>query len=192
MSQTKSKLIQAASDLFYQHGFQAVGLDQILDDVGITKTAFYKHFESKDELIIAVLNQRDQTEVLESTQQMHALAGDDPRLAILVFFDLLEKWFASPDFRGCLFMNAATEFPSPNDPIHQAAAAHGKRMSTEFRLLAVRAGAPDPDLVTDQIMLLVRGAIAARHTQGSMNSAATAKLAATLLLERHLSPVSTG
>ena|ERR1043165_430349 len=191
MTTTKVRLIDNAGELFYRHGFQAVGLDQILEEVGITKTAFYKHFESKDALILAVLNQRDDREVLDALDFMRAHAGDDPRLGILVFFDLLSTWFENPDFRGCLFMNAATEFPSPNDPIHQAANAHGAKMAAAFRGLARRAGASDPDLVTDQIMLLVRGAIAARHTQGIMDSAKTAKMVAEMLLERHLPAMAT-
>src|SRR5262245_23711099 len=88
---TKDRLIETAGDLFYTTGFQAVGLDQILRTVGITKTAFYKHFESKDDLILAVLDRRDRQDIVEAIAQMQRRGGRDPRAQILVFFDLLAE-----------------------------------------------------------------------------------------------------
>lgn len=152
-SGTREKLIEAAGNLFYRHGFQAVALDTVLEAVGITKTAFYKHFDSKDDLILAVLEERDKRDVAEAIAVMRA-QGNDPRRQIVALFDQLAEWFNEPDFRGCLFMNAAAEFRSVNDPIHRAAQAHTEHLAAEVRLRVAAAGIPDPDVVTAQIMLL--------------------------------------
>lgn len=183
---TRVRLLETAGDLFYRHGFQAVGLDQVLTEVGITKTAFYKHFESKDDLIVAVLDQRDRADVAEAIAEMRKRGGDDPKARVLAFFDLLGEWFAQPEFRGCLFMNAATEFPWPNHPIHQAAAAHARNLSAEIAKPLTEAGLAEPSRLATQVMLLVSGAIAARHTAGQNDAAAAARTAAEMLLNNHL------
>lgn len=178
---TRDRLINTAGDLFYERGFQAVGLDQILARVGITKTAFYKHFESKDDLILAVIDQRDRADVAITLDFMRARGGD-PRAQLLALFDLLGEWFGQPSFRGCLFMNAATEFPDANDPIHRAAKAHSDHLAAEVLLRVQALGAGDPMSVTRQIMLLVSGAIASRHVGGVADAATVARLAVESLL----------
>jgi AcrR family transcriptional regulator len=179
---TRDRLIDTAGDLFYTTGFQAVGLDRILSAVGITKTAFYKHFESKDDLILAVMDRRDRHDIAEAIAHMRRHGGSDPRAQILAFFDFLVEDFARPDFRGCFFMNAATEFPSPHDPIHQAAAAHGQHIASEMMLRVQAARLPDPQRVTKQLMILISGAVAARHAGNVADAAVTARLTAEALL----------
>ncbi|MGE0480287.1 MAG: TetR/AcrR family transcriptional regulator [Phycisphaerae bacterium] len=186
---TRERLINTAADLFYVGGFQAVGLDQILVAVGITKTAFYKHFDSKDDLIIAVLDHRDRADIAEAVRYMRAAGGRDPQRQILALFDQLGEWFQSPGFRGCLFMNAATEFASPKDPIHRAAAAHSEHIAAELLLRVQAAGVADPELVTKQLMLLFAGAIAARHAGGAADAACTARRAAEALLGASEAPL---
>lgn len=185
---TRDRLIGVGTDLFYQHGFQAVGLDRILGEVGITKTAFYKHFESKDDLIVAVLEARDRKDMAEWTAYFHEHGGDDPTRRLLAVFDLLDDWFGQPDFRGCMFINAATEFPSPNDPIHRAAAAHGALLQAQLLRFAEAAGARDAEGLARQFMLLITGAISARHANGDANAAATARATAEVLIEHHCTP----
>lgn len=179
---TRDRLIDVAGELFYRSGFQAVGLDQIMAAVGITKTAFYKHFESKDDLILAVIESRDRQDMAEALAYMRRHGGSDPRAQVLAMFDLLAEWFSEPDFRGCFFMNAATEFPSPTDPIHRAAAHYAEHLAAEIGLRVQAAGVPDTELVTKQLMLLISGAIAARHAAGVADAASTARAAAEALL----------
>ncbi len=182
MHRTRDRLIDAASSLFYASGFQAVGLDQILCAVGITKTAFYKHFESKDDLILAVLEQRDRKDIIDMIAYMRRHGGSDPRRQVLAIFDQLADWFGQADFRGCFFMNAATEFPSPKDPIHLAAATHAQHIASEVLLRVQAMGVPHAEQVAKQIMLLISGAIAARHAGGVADAAMAARLAVEALL----------
>jgi AcrR family transcriptional regulator len=191
-SGTRERLIEAAGELFYKQGFQAVGLDQVLADVGITKTAFYKHFESKDELILAVLEERDKRDVAEAIAFMRTRGGDDPRRQIVALFEQLAEWFAQPGFRGCLFMNAAAEFPSPNDPINRAARAHNEHLAAEIRLRVAAAGMPNPELITSQLMLVMTGAILSRHANRVGDAGEVARAAVERILGMMPTPARSG
>src|SRR5690606_38656546 len=121
----------------------AVGLDQILARVGVTKTTFYNHFESKDALACDALELRAQYELKALTRDIRERAGGDPRQALIEFFNLLDDWFNDERFEGCLFINAAAEFPAPHDPVHQAAARYKVQAESMLEELAREAGAAD-------------------------------------------------
>lgn len=159
--QGRDRLVHVAIELFYSHGFQAVGIDRILDAAGVTKTTFYKHFESKDDLIMASIQQRDEWEMQAWTNAVEKLGGDDPKQKLLAFFEVLDLWFNSPDFRGCQFINAAAEFPNPHDPVHKVAARHKRETRNFFRNLAAEAGADDPECFADRYTALVEGQVPA-------------------------------
>ncbi len=190
LEKTREKLITVANELFYEHGFHAVGLDQILDRVGVTKTTFYNHFESKDALVIAVLLERDKIELAEWLGIMEKKGGDDPRARILALFDLLEDWLADPAFKGCMFLKAASEYPSPNDPVHQAALVHGKNLHEALRHNAAKAGAAAPVALASQLMMVLTGAILTRHSTGMVDRAKSARATAGVLVDHHLPAVA--
>lgn len=189
-SSTRDRLIDAALDLFYTHGFHAVGLDQILDRVGVTKTTFYNHFESKDELIVAAIDRRDRWEGESYRQRVLEIGGDDPRACLVAIFDVLHEYFTSPDFKGCIFLNACAEFPSPTDPVHQRAAEHYTRAEAMLAEAAEQAGANDPKGLARQLIILVEGALTRRYVSQDHEAAKTAKRAAELVVTDHLSAAS--
>lgn len=182
---TRDRLIDAAIDLFYHHGYNAIGLDRILDAVGITKTAFYKHFDSKDALILAALERRDQHDIDELVTLMRERAPLGPKAQLLAIFDLLVQWFRDENFRGCMFMTAAIEFPMPHDPIHMMAEKHGANLLSAIASVAGQAGVADPAALAEQLMLIVRGALAARHISMDVSSAEVGYMTAEALLDRH-------
>jgi AcrR family transcriptional regulator len=182
----RARLVHAAIELFYSHGFQAVGVDQVIAAAGVTKTTFYKHFESKDDLVAAAIRQRDAWEMQAWTAAVEKLAGDDPRQKLLAFFDVLDVWFNAPDFRGCQFINAAAEFPNPQDPVHQVAAAHKRKNRDYFRDLAAAAGAADPESFADRYTALVEGTLVLRHVHGRDDAAKVIKPAVESLLANAL------
>src|SRR5438034_1406929 len=137
----RERLVATAIDLFYRNGFGAVGIDQVIAAAGVTKTTFYKHFESKDDLMVAAVQRRDDWESQAWDRAVRKLAGDDPARQLLAMLDVMDLWFNDPDFHGCIFMNTAAEFPNPHDPVHQAAAAHKRRSRDHRRDLASAAGA---------------------------------------------------
>ena len=182
----RARLVHVAIELFYSHGFQAVGVDQILAAAGVTKTTFYKHFESKDDLLVAAIGQRDQWEMQAWTAAVQKMAGDDPKSQLLAFFDVLDIWFNAPDFRGCQFINAAAEFPNPHDPVHAVAAEHKRRNRDFFRDLAAAAGAADPESFADQYTALVEGTLVLRQVHGRDDAAKVIKPAVESLVSEKL------
>jgi AcrR family transcriptional regulator len=181
---TREKLLDRATDLFYTYGIHTVGLDRILKDVGVTKTTFYNHFESKDELTCEVLRRRHAWEFEWIMTAVNEISDGQPRSTLLAVFDVLHKWFTDPDFRGCQFINAAAEFPSPNDPVHKEAARH--KFATQ-RLLcdtSKAAGVADPEELSAQLMVLFEGAITLRQVTGNDQASAIARKVAEILVNQ--------
>ncbi|NJL30866.1 MAG: TetR/AcrR family transcriptional regulator [Phycisphaerales bacterium] len=108
-------MIDTALELFYQYGFHAVGVDHIITKAGVTKTTFYYHFPSKDDLAVAALQRRDQWEGQAFLAQLRSISKR-PHEQLLAVFDVMDQWFNDPAYRGCLFINACAEFPLPHDP----------------------------------------------------------------------------
>lgn len=183
---TRQRLIEAMFQLSARNGFHAMGLDRILEEVGISKQTFYNHFESKDELILATINYRDEWESRRFIEMIEQAGGPEPRNQIIAVFDVLDAWFNDPAFNGCIFLTAAAEFPVQSDPIHQAAATHLKTLEQKFTHLAANAGAPAPLVLAQEILTLMQGALVVRHFMGNKKSAHVAKKTAQRLLEEHL------
>jgi len=183
---TRDRLLEVAQDLFYREGFHAVGLDRVLADVGVTKTTFYNHFESKDDLILSVLRARDQWWRKTFGERLRARAGDDPASQLRAVFDVLDEFIAADEFNGCFFVNAAVEFPLPHSPTHRAAAEHKDLMGALLRDLALRAGARDPVALAEELSLLMEGSYVTRQVTGNRAAATIGRRAATALLDRQL------
>ena len=184
----RERLIASAIELFYRRGFGAVGIDQVIATAGVTKTTFYKHFESKDDLMVAAVRRRDEWESLAWNRAVRQLAGDDPVKQLLAMFDVMDLWFNDPEFHGCMFMNTAAEFPNPHDPVHQAAMAHKRRSRDHWRDLAKAAGAERAAAETfaDCYTALVEGALILRQTHGRNDAARVVRPAVEQLIGAYL------
>lgn len=186
----RERLIAVAVDLFYHDGFTAVGIDRVIATAGVTKTTFYKHFESKDDLMVAAVQRRDEWETQAVRRIVHEIAGDDPAAQLLAMLDVLDMWFNAPDFKGCMFLNTAIEFPNPHDPVHQAAAAHKVKMRSSLRDLALAAGAePDSaEIFADCYCALLEGALVLRQTHYRNDAAKAIRPAAEQLIATYVRP----
>lgn len=169
----RERLIATAIELFYRNGFAAVGIDRVIAAAGVTKTTFYKHFDSKDELVVAAVRQRDEWETAAWLRAVRERAGPDVGAQMLAFIDLLDEWFNAPDYVGCMFMNAAAEFPNPHDPVHQAAAEHMRRVRGHWHemILSTGASAANADRLVDCFLALIEGALMLRQTAGRNDAA---------------------
>jgi AcrR family transcriptional regulator len=183
---TKQTLIDAAYLLFGRNGFHAIGVDRILDEVGVSKQTFYNHFESKDDLVLEVLKTRHAYEIASLAAEFRRFGGDDPRAQLLAVFDALDAWFNSPEFRGCIFMTAAAEFPMHTDPAHQVAKEHADAIREQLRYLATLAGATNPRELADELSVLVQGTVAYRHITADECTIAIAKRTAKMLIDRYV------
>ncbi|MGI2114083.1 TetR/AcrR family transcriptional regulator [Shewanella frigidimarina] len=170
MQPRKQHLIDTALGLFNQQGYHATGIDLILAQSGVSKATLYKHFRSKDELILAALQQRHQ-QVLTSISMKVDAAVQAGESGVLAIFDALNEWFNSERFFGCNFINASAEYADVLNPIHVLSAQH-KQAIVEL----IRAQLPLHNAdKADQIGLLVDGAIVMAHTRGIKTSALMAK-----------------
>lgn len=183
---TRERLITAAHDLFYRSGFHGVGLDAILAQVGITKTAFYNHFDSKDSLVSEVIRWHDRWWQDTFKDMLRTLGGDTARGQLLAIFDTLDQLFTMDDYNGCFFVNVAVQFPLPHDPAHEAAAAHKQAMERIIRELAAYAGAKDPTALAQEIAMVMEGAYVTKHVVGSADTSTIARRVGMLVIEKHL------
>ena len=178
----RDTLVETALKLFLAHGFQGVGIDRILGEAGVAKMTLYKHFRSKDALVVAALERRDRRYrewIAEAVADAgpHAGAG-----GLLAYLGAVERWCDTPEFRGCLFVNAAAEYADPGHPVRWAVAAHKAAMHAYVRELAAAAGADDPDGLAVQTRLLSEGAVIAKQTTGSAEGFRAAQMALVRLL----------
>jgi AcrR family transcriptional regulator len=178
----RDHLVDTALILFNRNGYHATGIDRILAESGVAKMTLYKHFKSKDDLILAVLRRRETLFLEHLIGRIEAVATT-PKAQLLGLFDALDEWFGEQDFSGCMFIKAAGEFAPPSGPIHVAASAHKHVLLKYLRELAAMAGASKPRELAAGFMLLAEGAIVMAHVAGERDAAKQAKRTAKLLLE---------
>src|SRR5262249_21213575 len=149
---------------------------------------FYKHFESKDDLMVAAVKRREEWESQAWGKAVQKLAGDDPARQFLAMLDVIDLWFNDPDFGGCMFMNAAAEFPNPNDPVHQAAAEYKRRTRDYWQSVARRAGATSANaaIMAYCYAALIEGALILRQIHGRNDAARAIRPAVEQLLAAYL------
>ena len=180
----RNELVQKALDVFYRNGFHATGMDMLVDQTGISKTSMYKHFRTKEDLIIAVLRLRDEHFRNWLYRRMEELA-DTPKQQLIAMFDALEEWFDEAGFKGCMFVKASSEYQDASHPIHQQSADHKRMLERHMIELALKAGLTKPEALARQLLLLKEGAIVTAHLAHTDNPAQDAKAAAVLLVDRH-------
>src|SRR5690242_2912543 len=117
----RERILDTAYELFSRHGTRAVGVDRIIAECGIAKMTLYRNFPSKDELILAFLDQRAERWTQEWLQAEAVRAGGgDPAQRLLAVFDTFDGWFRQADFEGCSFINVMLEIVEPESPVRQA------------------------------------------------------------------------
>jgi len=177
----REHLLSVALDLFYAQGFHGTGIDSILARSGVAKMTLYKYFPSKEDLILGVLARRDAEFITWLKGSLDLISGN-PQDKVSGLFDAYESWFRSPQFHGCLFLNACAEYPDATHPIHQAAASHKRRLYELVLALIGEGGAPHPVLLAQEIMVLLEGATAIAHVSSAPVAARRAKRAAQILM----------
>lgn len=180
-AEKREQLIQEAMRLFNRYGYHATGVDRIMAETGIAKTTLYRHFESKEELIVAALARIDEA-AREELRLFVEAASDDPRERILATFGQLAIWLAEEEFKGCPFVAAAGEYGDPKDPVFQQVRLHKRLTLAYFEELVRAARLPEPRTLARQIVLLHEGAIAYAQVLGPQGVVEGARAAAEALI----------
>jgi AcrR family transcriptional regulator len=184
---TRQRILGIAGDLFFRNGYRAVGVDTIVKEAGIAKMTLYRHFPSKDDLIVAYLEEVNRLFWDWFDEAIEPNAGK-PRDQLVAVFGALEKLVKSPQCYGCAFLVAASEFPELDSPGHQVALNHKQAVRDRMRDLADQAGARTPDALADQLLLLMDGSFSAVRMFGPSNPGVNVAGAATTLVDAQVSP----
>ena len=183
---TRQRLVDAATNRFYRDGFRNVAVDQVISDVGISKTAFYKHFESKDDLVLAALAAKDVWLKEIFVKMLAERAGPDAGAQIRAIFHVVEELIGSTEFHGCIFVNVAIEFPLPHEPAHRAAAEHKRAMEEIIRGIAERAGADEPTALARELCLVMEGLYVTKQVTGDSAAFDSARRIAAMAIDARL------
>jgi AcrR family transcriptional regulator len=184
----RERLLAAAEALVYAGGIHATGVDAIVKQSGTARKSFYTHFESKDALVAAALERRDERWMnwfIAGTLRH----GKTAREHLLGMFDVLREWFVSEGFHGCAFLNAAGEIASAEDPIRIVAREHKERLlafvQTCCDAYAAESGTDGypTGRLARQWLILLDGAIGVALVSGEADAALDAQAAAEALLD---------
>jgi len=161
----RERVFAVAADLFYRKGIRAVGIEEIVNEAGVAKISLYRSFKSKDDLIVAYLEQRN-TEFWQQWEERFADVESDPRALLDAIMDYLARRTTQAGYRGCPFINYAVEFPDASHPGHRVVEANKREWRRRFTAIAEALGAPKPKLLADSLLLLVEGTYAISQTLG--------------------------
>ncbi len=158
-------LLRAAGELFYREGIRAVGVDAVVERAGVNKMSLYRQFSSKDELVVAYLEQASDRFFERFDRSIDQHPGDPVRQIAQYFEDLTSR--ASVEgYRGCPFVNVSAEFPDANHPARQCVARNKTELMARLVALTTAAGADDPAYLANALALLIEGIYAASQTYG--------------------------
>ncbi len=180
----RDRIMAVAEELFYREGIRAVGVDTIIAQSGVAKTTLYRHFPSKDDLVVAYLEERNRRFWLlfEEAVSQHT----DALAQLLAVFEWIDELLAQPECYGCPFLITGTEFPELDYPGHQVAVAHKHKVRDRLNELAENAHASNPQQLAAHLLLLMDGAFVERRLFGLSESESGLKGAAITLINAHL------
>lgn len=174
------RLLDAASTLFASEGIRAVGIERVLDAAGVARASLYQNFGSKDALVIAYLRRQDEQ---DRAGYERACAGvADPRERTLLVFDLAAKTARRRRYRGCLYLNAATEFPNPRHPVNAAVRAHRRWLEDLWTATLDELGIASPAPIVSRLTVLYDGCLAGSKISKSVEPILLARTMAAELL----------
>jgi AcrR family transcriptional regulator len=153
----RERILATASELFYREGIRAIGVDTVVERSGVSKTSLYRLFESKDALIAAVAAEQDRSfwAWWDHIEEQHA---DDPRALLYALLSEIARRIGRPAYRGCPFLNLATEFPDQNHPGRVIARDNKEEMRLRLATIVAKLGIGDPNRTASQIALIINGA----------------------------------
>jgi AcrR family transcriptional regulator len=182
------RLLETAYDLFSSRGVRAVGVDELVERAGVAKATLYRHFTSKDELILAFLQLREERWTVGWLEERVRASGATPEEQLLVPFDLFDEWFREPEYAGCPFIKVLLEM-GPAHPAGAACIGHLETVRDFLAQLAAQAGFCDPRGLAESLQLLLDGSIIAASA-GNASAAQKARRMAEVVMEVYRQPAA--
>jgi AcrR family transcriptional regulator len=163
--EAQQHLLRAADELFYREGVRAVGVDAVVERAGVNKMSLYRQFSSKDELVMAYLEQKDE-QFFGYVEKSFAKHPGEPAKQLQQYFDDLAVRASIDDYRGCPFVNVSVEFPDATHPARQFVFRNKERLMARLLELTTAARADDPVVLANGLGLMIEGVYAASQTYG--------------------------
>ena len=165
VQRARDKIFAVAADLFYREGIRAVGVETIVRQAGVTKISLYRSFSSKDDLIVAYLEERSRLFLQTWDERFDPLQGD-PHAQLRAIMTYLTERTTAEGYRGCPFINFCAEFPDPQHPGRKVARATKAALRDRLLKIAMAMKVNSPAPLADGLLLLVEGAYALSQTFG--------------------------
>jgi AcrR family transcriptional regulator len=179
----RERILETAYDLFARRGIRDVGVDEIIERSGVAKATLYRHFPSKDALVLAFLDRREQLWTHGFVEAGAKKRGRTPEEQLLAIFDVFDGWFRTKDFEACSFINVLLEL-GPRHEAGKASIDYLENIRGVVRSLAKEAGLRDPESFARSWHILMKGSIISA-TEGDVDAAKRAQKLAALLIEQH-------
>lgn len=178
-ARTRAAILAAATEVLYERGIDGVGVAELCARIGVSKETLYRHFGTKDGLVLAMLQARS-ARIHGWLADAVASAGEDPAAQLSAVFEALGRWYEEPTFRGCAMMNAAAQHH--DRATRTITALHLNGHLDLLHAIATRAGAPAPDVLARQLLMIIEGATIVADQHGATKVSEHARAAALALL----------
>lgn len=179
----RERILEAAYELFSQNGIAAVGIDAVISRSGVARQTLYRQFGSKQALVLAFLERRDEVWTKRWLQGEVERRAEAPAERLLLIFDVFDEWFRRPDFEGCSFINVMLEHTDRADPINRDSVVYLAGIRSFLARLAREADVADPEGFAHQWHILMKGSIVAA-AEGDQEAAMRARAIGRELLRR--------
>ncbi|HTC27476.1 TetR/AcrR family transcriptional regulator [Dyella sp.] len=153
----RERILECASTLFYRQGVRAVGVDLVVEQAGVAKTSLYRHFRTKDDLIVAFL-EREDVDFWTTWDDVAAKHADDPAAELAAHMRWIGARLSRSNYRGCPQINVAAEFPEQDHPARHVARSHMQGLRSRLSSIAKRLNVKHPEILAAQLALLINGA----------------------------------
>jgi AcrR family transcriptional regulator len=183
VSPVRDRILEASYELFSRRGIRAVGVDELIERAGVAKASLYRHFPSKDDLVVAFLERREQRWTNGWVEKEARRRASSPEDQLLAIFEAFDEWFRREDFEACSFINVLLEL-GPSHPAASASVRHLENIRSIVRGLAEQAGLRDPGAFAHSWHILMKGSIIAA-AEGDVDAARRAQSMARRLIDDH-------
>jgi AcrR family transcriptional regulator len=178
----QERILATAYELFSRRAIRDVGVDEVIERAGVAKATLYRHFPSKDDLVIAFLERREELWTVAWVEAEARRRGTTPEEQLLAIFELFDEWFHRDDFEACSFINVLLEM-GPAHPVGQASVRHLAGIRSIVARLAQEAALRDPESFARSWHILMKGSIVSA-AEGDAEAAQRARSMAQLLIEQ--------
>ena len=181
--EARERIVDSSYELFSRRGIQAVGVDEVIEKAGVAKATLYRHFPSKDDLVLEFLESREERWTHELVEAGAKSRGSTPEEQLLAIFDVFDEWFRREDFEACSFINVLLEM-GPEHPLGKASMRHLENIRSMVSGLAEDAGLRDPDSFARSWHILMKGSIVSA-AEGDLEAAHRAQSMARQLIDQY-------